>query len=107
MDQNEQQNQVESLNQIDQLDQNQQSNQVESIQDQNLHPNHYVDQLATESGFDTSSYDNSKDLKKPGNPWKIVGIVTSALSILFLLVASFLYFYSNQKIDEGTKLVKQ
>ena len=31
MDQNEQQNQVESLNQIDQLDQNQQSNQVESI----------------------------------------------------------------------------
>lgn len=107
MDQNEQQNQVESLNQIDQLDQNQQSNQVESIQDQNLQPNHYVDQLATESGFDTSSYDNSKDLKKPGNPWKIVGIVTSVLSILFLLVASFLYFYSNQKIDEGTKLVKQ
>lgn len=70
-------------------------------------PASYVDQLAEESGFDTSSYDNTKDLKKPGNPWKIVGIITSILSVVFLLVASFLYFYSNQKIDEGTNLVKQ
>ena len=70
-------------------------------------PVSYVDQLAEESGFDTSSYDNTKDLKKPGNPWKIVGIITSILSVVFLLVASFLYFYSNQKIDEGTNLVKQ
>lgn len=70
-------------------------------------PVSYVDQLAEESGFDTSSYDNTKDLKKPGNPWKIVGIITSILSVIFLLVASFLYFYSNQKIDEGTNLVKQ
>lgn len=70
-------------------------------------PASYVDQLAEESGFDTSSYDNTKDLKKPGNPWKIIGIVTSILSVVFLLVASFLYFYSNQKIDEGTNLVKQ
>lgn len=70
-------------------------------------PASYVDQLAEESGFDTSSYDNTKDLKKPGNPWKIIGIVTSILSVVFLLVASFLYFYSNQKINEGTNLVKQ
>ncbi len=70
-------------------------------------PASYVDQLTEESGFDTSSYDNTKDLKKPGNPWKIIGIVTSILSVVFLLVASFLYFYSNQKIDEGTNLVKQ
>ncbi len=70
-------------------------------------PASYVDQLAEESSFDTSSYDNTKDLKKPGNPWKIIGIVTSILSVVFLLVASFLYFYSNQKIDEGTNLVKQ
>lgn len=70
-------------------------------------PASYVDQLAEESGFDTSSYDNTKDLKKPGNPWKIIGIVTSILSVIFLLVVSFLYFYSNQKIDEGTNLVKQ
>lgn len=70
-------------------------------------PVSYVDQLAEESGFDTSSYDNTKDLKKPSNPWKIIGIVTSILSVVFLLVASFLYFYSNQKIDEGTNLVKQ
>ena len=70
-------------------------------------PVSYIDQLAEESGFDTSSYDNTKDLKKPSNPWKIIGIVTSILSVVFLLVASFLYFYSNQKIDEGTNLVKQ
>lgn len=70
-------------------------------------PISYVDQLTEESGFDTSSYDNTKDLKKPSNPWKIIGIVTSVLSVVFLLVASFLYFYSNQKIDEGTNLVKQ
>ena len=67
----------------------------------------YIDQLAEESGFDTSSYDNTKDLKKPSNPWKIIGIVTSILSVILLLVVSFLYFYSNQKIDEGTNLVKQ
>ena len=70
-------------------------------------PAGYVDQLAEESGFDTSSYDNTKDLKKPSNPWKIIGITTSILSVILLLVVSFLYFYSNQKIDEGTNLVKQ
>ena len=70
-------------------------------------PASYVDQLAEESGFDTSSYDNTKDLKKPSNPWKIIGITTSILSVILLLVVSFLYFYSNQKIDEGTNLVKQ
>lgn len=70
-------------------------------------PVSYVDQLAEESGFDTSSYDNTKDLKKPSNPWKIIGITTSILSVILLLVVSFLYFYSNQKIDEGTNLVKQ
>lgn len=70
-------------------------------------PVSYVDQLAEESGFETSSYDNTKELKKPGNPWKIVGIITSILSVIFLLTTSFLYFYSNQKIDEGTNLVKQ
>ena len=70
-------------------------------------PASYVEQLAEESGFDTSSYDNAKELKKPGNPWKIVGIVTSILSVILLLATSFLYFYSNQKINEGTNLVKQ
>lgn len=76
-------------------------------QTESVTPVSYVDKLAEESGFDTSSYDNAKALKKSGNPWKIVGITTSILSVIFLLVASFLYFYSNQKIDEGTNLVKQ
>ena len=76
-------------------------------QTESVTPVSYVDKLAEESGFDTSSYDNAKALKKSGNPWKIVGITTSILSVIFLLVASFLYFYSNQKINEGTNLVKQ
>ena len=77
------------------------------VQTESAAPVSYVDQLAEESGFDTSSYDNTKDLKKPSNPWKIIGITTSILSVILLLVVSFLYFYSNQKIDEGTNLVKQ
>ena len=34
-------------------------------------------------------------------------MVSLPLSVVFLLAASFLYFYSNQKINEGTNLVKQ
>lgn len=90
------------------LDQTESQTSVEQFaQTESATPAGYVDQFAEESGFDTSSYDNTKDLKKPSNPWKIIGIVTSILSVVFLLVASFLYFYSNQKIDEGTNLVKQ
>ena len=125
MDQNEQYNQdqqftqaepqtpVEQLNPTEsqdpaELDQIEPQTSAEQFaQTESVAPVSYVDQLAEESGFDTSSYDNTKDLKKPGNPWKIIGIVTSILSVVFLLVASFLYFYSNQKIDEGTNLVKQ
>ena len=90
------------------MDQNEQYNQDQQFtQTEPVTPVSYVDKLAEESGFDTSSYDNAKALKKSGNPWKIVGITTSILSVIFLLVASFLYFYSNQKINEGTNLVKQ
>ncbi len=125
MDQNEQYSQdqqftqtepqapVEQLNPTEsqdpaELDQTETQTSAEQFtQTESAAPVSYVDQLAEESGFDTSSYDNTKDLKKPGNPWKIIGIVTSILSVILLLVASFLYFYSNQKIDEGTNLVKQ
>lgn len=125
MDQNEQYNQdqqfdqtepqapVEQLNPTEsqapaELDQIESQTSAEQFsQTEPVAPASYVDQLAEESGFDTSSYDNAKALKKSGNPWKIVGIITSILSIIFLLVASFLYFYSNQKINEGTNLVKQ
>ena len=125
MDQNEQYNQDQQLTQtepqasVEQLDQVEPQVSVESnptepqtsvdqfTQTESTAPVSYVDQLAEESGFDTSSYDNTKELKKPGNPWKIVGIVTSILSVIFLLTTSFLYFYSNQKINEGTNLVKQ
>lgn len=125
MDQNEQYSQdqqlaqtesqasVEQLN-IDEPQTSSELGQTESqtsaeqlSQTESAAPVSYVDQLAEESGFDTSSYDNTKDLKKPGNSWKIIGITTSILSVILLLVVSFLYFYSNQKIDEGTNLVKQ
>ncbi len=125
MDQNEQYSQDQQLTQtesqasVEQLNMDEpqtsselgqtelQSSAEQFVQTESAAPVSYVDQLAEESGFDTSSYDNTKDLKKPSNPWKIIGIVTSILSVIFLLVASFLYFYSNQKIDEGTNLVKQ
>ncbi|TWP08902.1 hypothetical protein EUA77_03255 [TM7 phylum sp. oral taxon 351] len=125
MDQNEQYNQDQQFTQtepqalVEQLNptESQDSAELDQIEPQTsaeqpsqtepAAPAGYVDQLAEESGFDTSSYDNTKDLKKPSNPWKIIGIVTSILSVVFLLVVSFLYFYSNQKIDEGTNLVKQ
>lgn len=125
MDQNEQNSQDQQFTQSEpqasagQLNQvetksSAESNQVEPqtsvdqfAQAESTAPASYVEQLAEESSFDTSSYDNTKELKKPGNPWKIVGIVTSVLSVIFLLTTSFLYFYSNQKINEGTNLVKQ
>ena len=125
MDQNEQYNQDQQLTQAEpqasaeqlNMDEPQTSSELGQTKPQTsadqfsqtepVTPASYVDQLAEESGFDTSSYDNAKALKKSGNPWKIVGIITSILSVIFLLVASFLYFYSNQKINEGTNLVKQ
>ena len=125
MDQNEQYSQDQQLTQtesqasVEQLNMDEpqtsselgqtkpQTSSEQFAQTESAAPVSYIDQLAEESGFDTSSYDNTKDLKKPSNPWKIIGIVTSILSVVFLLVASFLYFYSNQKIDEGTNLVKQ
>ncbi len=125
MDQNEQNSQDQQLTQTEPQTSVEQLNQVETQASSELNPTEsqtsvdqfaqteptapasYVEQLAEESGFDTSSYDNTKDLKKPGNPWKIVGIITSILSVIFLLTTSFLYFYSNQKINEGTNLVKQ
>lgn len=125
MDQNEQNSQDQQLTQTEPQTSVEQLNQVETQASSELNPTEsqtsvdqfaqteptapasYVEQLAEESGFETSSYDNTKELKKPGNPWKIVGIITSILSVIFLLTTSFLYFYSNQKIDEGTNLVKQ
>lgn len=125
MDQNEQNSQDQQLTQTEPQTSVERLNQVETQASAELNPTEpqtsvdqftqtestapvsYVDQLAEESGFETSSYDNTKELKKPGNPWKIVGIITSILSVIFLLTTSFLYFYSNQKIDEGTNLVKQ
>lgn len=125
MDQNEQYSQDQQLTQTDpqatvkhlnptepqdsaELDQTEPQPSADQFsQAEPVTPVSYVDKLAEESGFDTSSYDNTKDLKKPSNPWKIIGITTSILSVILLLVVSFLYFYSNQKIDEGTNLVKQ
>ena len=125
MDQNEQNSQDQQFTQSEPQASAGQLNQVETQASSELNPTEsqtsvdqfaqteptapasYVEQLAEESGFDTSSYDNTKELKKSGNHWKIVGIATSILSVVLLLVVSFLYFYSNQKINEGTNLVKQ
>ena len=97
MDQNEQYSQDQQFTQtepqalVEQLNPTESQDPAEQFaQTEPATPAGYVDQLAEESGFDTSSYDNTKDLKKPSNPWKIIGITTSILSVILLIFVSFL-----------------
>ena len=55
---------------------------------------------------DNSSFDNSEDLKKVKNNWRTIGIILSVVTVILLILISFLYFYSSQKIAEGTKQIK-
>ena len=55
---------------------------------------------------DNSSFDNSADLKKVKNNWRTIGIILSVVAVILLILISFLYFYSSQKIAEGTKQIK-
>ena len=115
MDQNEQYNQdqqfdqtepqapVEQLNPTEsqapaELDQIESQTSAEQFsQTEPVAPASYVDQLAEESGFDTSSYDNAKALKKSGNPWKIVGIITSICLLSFSSLPVFSTFIAIRK----------
>lgn len=56
---------------------------------------------------DNSTYDNSAELKKHKNSWRTIGIIAIITSVILTILLAVMYFYSNQKIAEGTKQIKQ
>ncbi len=56
---------------------------------------------------DNSTYDNSAELKKHKNSWRTIGIITIITSVILAILLAVMYFYSDQKIAEGTKQIKQ
>ena len=56
---------------------------------------------------DNSTYDNSAELKKHKNSWCTIGIIAIITSVILAILLAVMYFYSDQKIAEGTKQIKQ
>lgn len=56
---------------------------------------------------DNSTYDNSAELKKHKNSWRTIGIIAIITSVILTILLAVMYFYSDQKIAEGTKQIKQ
>ena len=56
---------------------------------------------------DNTTYDNSAELKKHKNSWRTTGIIAITTSVILAILLAVMYFYSNQKIAEGTKQIKQ
>lgn len=56
---------------------------------------------------DNSTYDNSAELKKHKNSWRTIGIIAIITSAILTILLAVMYFYSDQKIAEGTKQIKQ
>lgn len=56
---------------------------------------------------DNSTYDNSAELKKHKNSWRTIGIIAIITSVILVILLAVMYFYSDQKIAEGTKQIKQ
>lgn len=59
------------------------------------------------STSDNSTYDNSAELKKHKNSWRTIGIIAIITSVILAILLAVMYFYSDQKIAEGTKQIKQ
>jgi len=59
------------------------------------------------STYDNSTYDNSAELKKHKNSWRTIGIIAIITSVILAILLAVMYFYSDQKIAEGTKQIKQ
>lgn len=59
------------------------------------------------SAYDNSTYDNSAELKKHKNSWRTIGIIAIITSVILTILLAVMYFYSDQKIAEGTKQIKQ
>ena len=56
---------------------------------------------------DNTTYDNSAELKKHKNSWRTIGIIAIITSVILAILLAVMYFYSDQKIAEGTKQIKQ
>lgn len=56
---------------------------------------------------DNTTYDNSAELKKHKNSWRTIGIIAIITSVILTILLAVMYFYSDQKIAEGTKQIKQ
>lgn len=56
---------------------------------------------------DNSTYDNSAELKKHKNSWRTIGIIAIITSVILAILLAVMYFYSDQKVAEGTKQIKQ
>ena len=90
-------------------------NPVESLIDNpveapagNLFDNPTDDSSAySNSTNDNSTYDNSAELKKHKNSWRTIGIIAIITSVILAILLAVMYFYSDQKIAEGTKQIKQ
>ena len=57
--------------------------------------------------IDNPTDDNSAELKKHKNSWRTIGIIAIITSVILTILLAVMYFYSNQKIAEGTKQIKQ
>lgn len=86
---------------------------AESISAESTNPDGAIDyptydnSIYDNSTYDNSTYDNSSELKKHKNPWHTIGIIAIVTSVILVILLAFMYFYSNQKIAEGTKQIKQ
>ena len=66
-----------------------------------------VDNFVDNPTNDNTTYDNSAELKKHKNSWRTIGIIAIITSVILTILLAVMYFYSNQKIAEGTKQIKQ
>lgn len=76
---------------------------AESISAESSNPDGAIDYPT----YDNSTYDNSSELKKHKNSWRTIGIIAIITSVILAILLAVMYFYSDQKIAEGTKQIKQ
>ena len=82
--------------------------QDDSISENVTHENNFTDNAVyDDTSVNNASYDNTAELKKHKNSWKTIGVIAIITSVILIVLLVVMYFYSNQKIAEGTKQIKQ
>ena len=76
---------------------------AESISAESSNPDGAIDYPT----YDNSTYDNSSELKKHKNSWRTIGMIAIITAVILAILLAVMYFYSDQKIAEGTKQIKQ